>query len=81
MFEGVGGGGGGFPTALGHIDVGASYTRGAWSRWRCGWWGRRGRWGGIELELRHGWLKRQSGDINCLVVFNTLADFGCRWGV
>ena len=34
MFEGVGGGwrGGGVPTALGRIDVGACYTRGARSR-------------------------------------------------
>ena len=31
--------------ALGHIDVGVCYTRGAGSRlWRR-WWGRGGRWG------------------------------------
>ena len=29
--------------ALGHIDVGACYTRGARFRRWCGWWGRRGR--------------------------------------
>ena len=31
--------------ALGRIDVGVCYTRGARSRRWCGWWGRRGRWG------------------------------------
>ena len=50
MFEGCGGGG--FPTALDRIIniyiymFGACYTRGARSRRWCGWWGRRGRWGG-----------------------------------
>ena len=61
MFEGVGGGrvgAKGFLTALGRIDVGVCYTRGARSRRWCGWWGRRGRWGGggDELEQRHGWV-------------------------
>ena len=51
-----------FPTALGRIDVGTCYTRGARSRRWCGWWGRRGRLRGgegegNELELRHGWLE------------------------
>ena len=49
----VGGGEGGFPTALGRIDVyplGACYTRGARSRRWCGWWGRRVRWGALGGE-------------------------------
>ena len=46
-----------FSTALGRIAVGACYTHGARSRRWCGWWERRGPWGGAgadELELRHG---------------------------
>ena len=40
MFEEVGGlGRKGFLTALGRIDVGICYTRGARSRRWCGWWG------------------------------------------
>ena len=46
MFEGVGGGGTRVLTALGRIDVGVCYTRGARSRRWCGWWGRRGVGGG-----------------------------------
>ena len=34
------------PTSSGRIDVGVCYTRGTRSRRWCGWWGRRGRWGG-----------------------------------
>ena len=41
----MGGGAKGFSTALGRIDIGVCYTRGARSRRWCGWWGRRGRWG------------------------------------
>ena len=53
--NGAGGGGKGWGAgakgrALGRIDVGVCYTRGARSRRWCGWW-----WGG-ELEQRHGWL-------------------------
>ena len=44
MFEGVGGG---VPTALGRIDVGACYTRGARSR---RWWG----WGGGGVNWSYG---------------------------
>ena len=36
----------GFLTALGRIDVGVRYTRGARSRRWYGWWGRRGLLGG-----------------------------------
>ena len=36
--------------------------------------------GRYKLELRHRWLERQCGDINCLVVFITLADYYFRWG-
>ena len=47
------GGGKGFLTALGRIDVGVCYTRRARSRRWCRWWGKRGRWGGgVELEQR-----------------------------
>ena len=35
------------PTALGRIDVGVCYTRGARSRRWCGLWRRRGRFGGL----------------------------------
>ena len=49
-------------TALGRIDVGACYTRGARSRRWCERWGRRGvgwgRGGGNEFELRYGCLER-----------------------
>ena len=45
---------------------------------------KRGGGGGVvrgpnELELLHGWLERQRGDIGCLVVFIPLADFDFRW--
>ena len=65
------GGEGGVPTASGRIYVylvGTYYTRSARSRQWCGWRGRRGQEGEsyltlivwiYELELRHGWLKRQ----------------------
>ena len=45
MFEGVGGGKK-VLKALGRIDLGVCYTRGARSRRSCGWWRSRGRWGG-----------------------------------
>ena len=41
-----GGGAGRAGRALGRIDVGICYTRGAGSRRSCGWWERRGRWRG-----------------------------------
>ena len=54
--EGGGEEGGGGGRALGRIDVGVCYTRGARFRRWCGWWGRRGRWGregGWEFQQRH----------------------------
>ena len=52
--------------ALGLIDVGVCYMRGARSRRWCGWWGRRGRWGqgwvGIAAVAWTG-PKRYRGDI------------------
>ena len=32
------------------------------------------------MELRHGWLERQRGDISCLEVFLFLADVDFGWG-
>ena len=40
-----------------HIYVGACYTRGARSRRSCGWWGRRGRWGGgVRGEMNESYV-------------------------
>ena len=55
----AGGGRGRGGRALGRIDVGIGYTRGARSRRWCGWWGEGGGvgdGGGWELQQRHGRL-------------------------
>ena len=71
MFEGVGGGE--FPTTLCRIvyslDVGVCYTRGARSRRWCGWWGRRGRWGGTNRSYSmDGKKNNEVISTNCVVV-------------
>ena len=42
--------------ALGRIDVGVCYTRGARSRRWCGWWRRRGRCGGGEEGVGNAYI-------------------------
>ena len=44
----------GFLTGLGRIDVGVCYTRGARFRRWCGWWGRRARWEGGDVNWSYG---------------------------
>ena len=64
-----------FLTALGRIDVGVCYTRGASSRRWCGAWERRGRLGagggGIEAAAR---MCNSLIDLDCPVVFSPLRE-------
>ena len=80
--EGGGGAKGFLKTSSGRIDVGVCYTRGATSRRWCGWWERRGRWGGgVNCSRGMDGSRKIRGDIKCVEVSITLADFDVRWGV